>query len=74
MVDTLASEVQTHQASKTDADEKEENRTTVARDPTAPLPRIIDRPPTWSVAAALAREWELNELAERLARMAASND
>jgi DNA polymerase-1 len=42
-------------------------------DPTAPLPRIIDRPPTWSVAAALAREWELNELAERLARMAASN-
>jgi DNA polymerase-1 len=38
-------------------------------DPTAPLPRIIDRPPTWSVAAALAREWELNELAERLARM-----
>jgi DNA polymerase I len=42
-------------------------------DPTAPLPRIIDSPPTWSVAATLAREWELNELAERLARMAASS-
>lgn len=39
-------------------------------DATAPLPRIIERRPTWDVAAALAREWELNDLAERLARMA----
>jgi DNA polymerase I len=40
-------------------------------DATAPLPTISDRKPTWETAAALAREWELNELAERLARMAA---
>jgi hypothetical protein len=42
-------------------------------DPAAPLPRIIDRKPTWDVAAALTREWELNELAERLTRMAESS-
>ncbi len=41
-------------------------------DATAPLPRIIVRKPTWDVAAALAQEWELNELAERLTRMAES--
>jgi DNA polymerase-1 len=40
-------------------------------DSTAPLPRIINRTPTWDVAAALAREWELNDLADRLARVAA---
>lgn len=42
-------------------------------DATAPLPTISDRRPTWETAAALAREWELNELAERLARMAAQD-
>jgi hypothetical protein len=42
-------------------------------DATAPLPKIIDHKPTWYVAAALAREWELNVLAERLALMAESS-
>jgi DNA polymerase I len=42
-------------------------------DAAAPLPRIIDRKPTWDVAAALASEWELNDLAERLARFAESS-
>ncbi|MBA3446018.1 MAG: hypothetical protein H0T56_00115 [Pseudaminobacter sp.] len=48
-------------------------RRIAAMDATAPLPRIIDRKPTWDVAAVLAREWELNDLAERLARMAESS-
>ena len=42
-------------------------------DATAPLPTISDRKPTCETAAALAREWELNELAERLDRMAAQD-
>ena len=33
----------------------------------APLPSLDDQTPTWGVAAALAREWELNQLADRLA-------
>jgi len=32
----------------------------------APLPRIPDQKPTWRKAAALAREWQLKQLAERL--------
>ena len=34
---------------------------------TAPLPPLDDQTPTWAAAAALAREWELNQLADRLA-------
>jgi DNA polymerase I len=33
----------------------------------APLPSLDDQTPTWGVAAALAWEWELNQLADRLA-------
>ncbi|MGP0091272.1 MAG: 5'-3' exonuclease H3TH domain-containing protein [Xanthobacteraceae bacterium] len=36
----------------------------------APLPALPDQAPTWAKAAELAREWELNRLAERLAEMA----
>src|SRR5262249_44117007 len=36
----------------------------------APLPRLPDQKPTWARAAELAREWELNRLADRLAEMA----
>jgi DNA polymerase-1 len=36
----------------------------------APLPRIADQNPTWNKAAALAREWQLKQLAERLEAMA----
>jgi len=34
-------------------------------DPTAPLPALGDQTPDWARAAALAREWELNQLARR---------
>jgi hypothetical protein len=36
-------------------------------DAAAPLPDLPDQTPTWDAAASLAREWELNRLAERLA-------
>jgi DNA polymerase-1 len=38
--------------------------------PTAPLPPIPDSRPTWDKAAALARDWELKALAERLTQLA----
>jgi DNA polymerase-1 len=39
-------------------------------DASAPLPQIPDQVPTWHRAAALAREWELNRLADRLTELA----
>jgi DNA polymerase-1 len=36
----------------------------------APLPPLPDQTPTWSRAAALARDWDLNRLADRLAALA----
>ena len=41
-------------------------RSIATMDAAAPLPSLPDQPPTWSAAAALAREWELNRLADRL--------
>ncbi len=41
-------------------------------DKSAPLPSLKDQIPTWAKAAALAREWELNRLAERLDALAGS--
>jgi len=41
-------------------------------DKSAPLPPLPDQTPTWAKAAALARDWELNRLAERLDTLAAS--
>ena len=41
-------------------------------DASAPLPPIPDCTPTWDNAAALAREWELKALAERLTQLARS--
>jgi len=38
---------------------------------TAPLPPIPDATPTWDKAAALAHDWELRALSERLAQLAA---
>jgi DNA polymerase I len=38
----------------------------------APVPQIADQKPDWARAAALARCWELNRLADRLAAMDAS--
>jgi hypothetical protein len=38
-------------------------------DTKAPLPELSDQTPTWEKAAALARAWELKQLAERLEGM-----
>lgn len=38
----------------------------------APLPPLPDQTPNWAAAAALARDWELTRLAERLAELARS--
>ena len=42
-------------------------RSIATMDASAPLPPLDDQRPTWDAAAALAREWELNQLADRLA-------
>jgi hypothetical protein len=36
-------------------------------DASAPLPRLRAQKPTWERASTLAREWQLNRLADRLA-------
>jgi DNA polymerase-1 len=41
-------------------------------DASAPLPALPDQTPTWDKAAALAREWALNRLADRLQELAAA--
>ncbi len=41
-------------------------RSIATMDASAPLPSLDDQTPTWHAAAALAREWELNQLADRL--------
>ena len=42
-------------------------RSIATMDASAPLPPLDDQRPTWGAAASLAREWELNQLADRLA-------
>ena len=39
-------------------------------DASAPIPPLPDQEPTWDQAAALARDWELNRLADRLSELA----
>jgi len=39
-------------------------------DRSAPLPRLGDQRPTWAEASKLARTWQLNQLADRLAVLA----
>ena len=41
-------------------------RSIATMDASAPLPCLDDQTPSWGAAAALAREWELNRLADRL--------
>ena len=41
-------------------------------DASAPLPPLTDQMPSWTEAAALARDWELNRLADRLTELAKS--
>jgi DNA polymerase I len=44
-------------------------RSIATMDAAAPLPCLHDQTPTWGEAAALARDWELNRLADRLAEL-----
>jgi DNA polymerase-1 len=41
-------------------------RSLATMNPNAPLPSLRNQKPTWHKAAALARQWELNQLANRL--------
>jgi DNA polymerase-1 len=47
-------------------------RSIATMDRKAPLPRLAGQKPTWRTAAALARTWELRQLAERLEELANS--
>jgi DNA polymerase-1 len=51
------------------ADELRLYRWIATMDKSAPLPSLRDQTPNWSKASALAKEWELNRLAERLAAL-----
>jgi DNA polymerase I len=54
------------------ADELRLFRRIATMDSAAPLPVLDDQTPTWDKAAALAREWELKQLANRLGELAAA--
>src|SRR3984893_8335422 len=55
---------------KEEADELRLYRWIATMDKKAPLPSLQDQMPTWAKASALAKEWELNRLAERLDALA----
>ena len=48
-------------------------RSIATMDAAAPLPPLPDQQPTWDRASALARRWELKQLADRIAAMAKAN-
>jgi len=52
------------------ADELRLYRSIATMDRKAPLPRLAAQQPTWAKAAALARKWELDQLASRLEELA----
>jgi DNA polymerase-1 len=52
------------------ADDLRLYRRIATMDASAPLPSLRNQAPTWSKVAALAREWELNKLADRLSSLA----
>jgi DNA polymerase-1 len=54
------------------ADQLRLYRRIATMDATAPLPALDDQIPSWDKAAALARDWELNRLADRLDELAKS--
>jgi exodeoxyribonuclease-3 len=47
-------------------------RSIATMDRKAPLPPLKDQSPTWSRASALARDWQLKQLSERLAKLASA--
>jgi DNA polymerase-1 len=49
-------------------------RSIATMDASAPLPSLPDQTPTWGKAAALAREWELSRLADRLTELSQSDN
>ena len=51
------------------ADELRLYRSIATMNASAPLPSLEDQTPTWAKAAGLARDWELNRLADRLAAL-----
>jgi DNA polymerase-1 len=52
------------------ADQLRLYRSIATMNASAPIPALDDQTPTWGKAAKLAREWELNRLADRLAALA----
>jgi DNA polymerase-1 len=56
----------------TQADDLRLYRRIATMDAKAPLPKLKDQTPTWAKASALARDWNLNRLADRLAELAAA--
>jgi DNA polymerase-1 len=54
------------------ADQLRMYRRIATMDSAAPLPPLADQTPSWGKAAELARDWELNRLAQRLDDLAAS--
>ena len=54
------------------ADQLRLYRSIATMDASAPLPALLDQTPTWGAAAALARGWELNRLADRLRELEAA--
>jgi len=52
------------------ADELRLYRSIATMDAKAPLPPLRQQKPTWAMAAALARQWALNQLADRLSELA----
>jgi DNA polymerase-1 len=56
----------------TQADDLRLYRKIATMDAKAPLPKLTNQKPTWAKAAALAKAWNLNRLAERLEQRAAT--
>jgi exodeoxyribonuclease III len=56
------------------ADQLRLYRSIATMDRKAPLPRLPDQTPTWTKAAALARKWQLKQLAGRLEELAAASE
>jgi DNA polymerase I len=55
---------------KEQADQLRLYRRIATMDKSAPLPSLHDQTPSWAKASALAKDWELNRLAERLDALA----
>ncbi len=54
----------------TEAEDLRLYRRIASLDASAPLPPLADQTPTWAEASSLSRSWGLNQLADRLERMA----